>query len=256
MAQVTANLVENALRYASHEVRVAATNGTGRPELWVQDDGPGIAPADLPRVFDRLFVCPDPTATARLARVSDWRSWPKRGGGHGWIGASGVSVGGARRDPHGRGATAGDGARDVTVFEQRAHTLLASDLHTGPMSTLRSYVSAHRWLSVAIPVMAVVALGERGVAYASINGSTSTIAAASSPTTIPAAGALTRSTSATMPTPTRRLRLLRGKVTAISGSTWTVETWAGRSVTVKITSTTKFGTKAAPSNEVELPRWY
>jgi signal transduction histidine kinase len=56
VAQVTANLVENALRYASHEVRVTATNGVGRPEMSVQDDGPGIAAEDLPRVFDRLFV--------------------------------------------------------------------------------------------------------------------------------------------------------------------------------------------------------
>jgi signal transduction histidine kinase len=56
VAQVTANLVENALRYAAHEVRVTANNGAGRPEMSVQDDGPGIAPEDLPRVFDRLFV--------------------------------------------------------------------------------------------------------------------------------------------------------------------------------------------------------
>jgi len=56
VAQVTANLVENALRYATHEVRVAAGSGAGQPQLWVQDDGPGISAEDLPRVFDRLFV--------------------------------------------------------------------------------------------------------------------------------------------------------------------------------------------------------
>jgi signal transduction histidine kinase len=56
LAQVTANLIENALRYATHEVRVVTSNGGGQAELWVQDDGPGIAADDLARVFDRLFV--------------------------------------------------------------------------------------------------------------------------------------------------------------------------------------------------------
>jgi two-component system sensor histidine kinase BaeS len=56
LAQITANLIENALRYAAHEVRVTTTNGAGRAELWVADDGPGIAAPDLIRVFDRLFV--------------------------------------------------------------------------------------------------------------------------------------------------------------------------------------------------------
>lgn len=56
LAQMTANLIENALRYANHEVRVTALRGNGSNELRVTDDGPGIAPEDLPRVFQRLFV--------------------------------------------------------------------------------------------------------------------------------------------------------------------------------------------------------
>jgi signal transduction histidine kinase len=56
LAQVVANLVENALRYASGEVKVAVTNWSGPPEFFVQDDGPGIASEDLPHVFERLFV--------------------------------------------------------------------------------------------------------------------------------------------------------------------------------------------------------
>jgi signal transduction histidine kinase len=56
LAQLTANLIENALRYAAHEVRVTVRRGRGSSELWVIDDGPGIAPGDLGRVFERLFV--------------------------------------------------------------------------------------------------------------------------------------------------------------------------------------------------------
>ena len=67
LGQVAANLVENALRYATSTVRVgAASDGGGRVELWVSDDGPGIPAEMLPRVFDRLVAAragparPDP----------------------------------------------------------------------------------------------------------------------------------------------------------------------------------------------------
>ena len=56
LAQVMANLIENALRYARQEVRVGCAPGQLGPEMWVSDDGPGIAPADLPKVFDRLYA--------------------------------------------------------------------------------------------------------------------------------------------------------------------------------------------------------
>jgi two-component system OmpR family sensor kinase len=59
-AQVVANLTENALSFAASQVRVgwsghAAPSGEGCV-CWVDDDGPGIAAEDLPRVFDRLFT--------------------------------------------------------------------------------------------------------------------------------------------------------------------------------------------------------
>lgn len=77
LAQAVANLVENALKYATANVWVDLTSSA--PELpspsdlptvgaprsadadarWligVADDGPGIAPADVPHVFDRLYV--------------------------------------------------------------------------------------------------------------------------------------------------------------------------------------------------------
>ncbi|HEY4331547.1 MAG TPA: HAMP domain-containing sensor histidine kinase, partial [Ilumatobacteraceae bacterium] len=56
LAQVVANLLENALKYARFEVVLS----TGREGEWailaVDDDGPGIPAADLPHVFDRLYV--------------------------------------------------------------------------------------------------------------------------------------------------------------------------------------------------------
>jgi two-component system sensor histidine kinase BaeS len=55
LAQVTANLVENALRYSRHGVTVETVAGGGRARLCVEDDGPGITAADLPHVFDRLY---------------------------------------------------------------------------------------------------------------------------------------------------------------------------------------------------------
>ncbi len=63
LAQVTANLVENALRYAAYEVRVTTVGRDSWAELWVADDGPGISPEDRSRVFHRLY-----TAAARPDR--------------------------------------------------------------------------------------------------------------------------------------------------------------------------------------------
>lgn len=56
LAQVMANLLENALKYADQRVTVSyARSGPGL-EVVVADDGPGIASEDLPHVFERLYV--------------------------------------------------------------------------------------------------------------------------------------------------------------------------------------------------------
>jgi len=56
LGQVVANLVENALKYARTRVSVGVSSVNGTLELRVDDDGPGIAPDVLPRVFDRLYT--------------------------------------------------------------------------------------------------------------------------------------------------------------------------------------------------------
>jgi signal transduction histidine kinase len=56
LGQVMANLVENAMKFARANVWVGARADTGWAVIWVDDDGPGIAPADLPHVFERLYV--------------------------------------------------------------------------------------------------------------------------------------------------------------------------------------------------------
>ena len=56
LAQVAANLLENALKFARSRIDILAAVDGGVAMMWVTDDGPGIASADLPHVFERLYV--------------------------------------------------------------------------------------------------------------------------------------------------------------------------------------------------------
>ncbi|MDO8718104.1 MAG: ATP-binding protein [Polaromonas sp.] len=55
------NLLENAVKYTPHggQVDVSLQEDQGQPVLTVEDSGPGIAPENRPRVFDRFFRASD-----------------------------------------------------------------------------------------------------------------------------------------------------------------------------------------------------
>lgn len=53
--QMLENLISNALRHASSDVRVTVLTRDGIPTVWVDDDGPGIPEQERDRVFERLY---------------------------------------------------------------------------------------------------------------------------------------------------------------------------------------------------------
>ena len=54
LQQVVRNLLDNAARHATTEVVITLTTEDERAVLRVEDDGPGIRPADRERVFERF----------------------------------------------------------------------------------------------------------------------------------------------------------------------------------------------------------
>lgn len=64
LQQVAWNLLSNAVKYASEggRVRVSIADASGAVECSVEDDGPGISPEFLPRVFEQ-FRQADPSVT-------------------------------------------------------------------------------------------------------------------------------------------------------------------------------------------------
>jgi len=120
LAQITGNLIQNAGHHAIDRVRVAVqSDDGGGAVLVVDDDGPGIAPDERPKVFERLHTGGGPASG----------SGPNAGTGlglaivrelvhamHGTVSAGEAEGGGARlvvRLPLGRSAATGGPPRDA-----------------------------------------------------------------------------------------------------------------------------------------------
>ena len=70
VGDVLTNLADNALKYspAGSPIEIGASLGDEGLVLWVADHGPGIDPADAPRIFDRFYQA-DQSATRRHGGV-------------------------------------------------------------------------------------------------------------------------------------------------------------------------------------------
>ena len=59
--QALFNLLDNAAKYspAGGRIEVEARRAGGRVEIVVRDEGPGVAPADLDRIFEKFYRADD-----------------------------------------------------------------------------------------------------------------------------------------------------------------------------------------------------
>ena len=118
-----------------------------------------------------------------------------------------------------------------------------------PSPSGRGFLFRHSLgVGIAAGVLAVVVVAG-GTAWgvsAAVAGTQTTASAPMSPVDASTPSAAKHATHAAKHHK-RKVHGARGTISAISGDTWTLKTAAGKTVTVKLTSTTAFGTKKAPA---------
>ena len=108
-------------------------------------------------------------------------------------------------------------------------------------SFLRRHAVAVAVIAAALAVI-VVAGGTAWGVSAAVASTQTTVDPASADTTMHSAGPHTAKAGKR-----KAAHGVRGTLTAVNGDTWTLRTSAGKTVTVKLTSTTAFGTKKTPA---------
>lgn len=64
LTRVIGNLIDNAIRHASHQVAVSNSTADDLVQLHVDDDGPGVKPGDQTRIFERFTRADDARSRA------------------------------------------------------------------------------------------------------------------------------------------------------------------------------------------------
>lgn len=86
LTQVVLNFLDNAARFAAREIQITLAAEDGEARLTVEDDGPGIPPEDIDRIFDRFACLTAPPRNSRTGLgLSIVRAIVKAHGGDVWV---------------------------------------------------------------------------------------------------------------------------------------------------------------------------